>query len=151
MAKVLLVDRIATEQECGNEVFEQIEGVYGCGSELMNSVPETLGVHGVTLDKAIEHLVPEMRRIVSVADKKLGGSITIERLGEINERVFTTLALNAAGAGLFIEDEDGIAEALEECGAKAPEGIYLKEAVLDDAVYLIEEALQKVLEASISD
>jgi hypothetical protein len=142
MAKILLVDRLVSEYESGNELFKFLAKAAGCGCELMESVPNAFVAKKISLDEAIDHLVPEMHRLIVETNARLGGILTVENLGKVNERVFTSLALNAAGHGVCITDDRDIDDLFVEKNIAVPH-VYVNDSKISEAVYIVEELLHK--------
>jgi len=147
MARVLLVDRIAADQESGEEIWDQLDNVNVCRGELMETVPDALSVHGVTLDPAIDLLIPEMTRIVAAVDEAWNGKLTLEMLEKVGgDKVYTSTALQAAGHGVSIDDDPVVYDLLKKLKLTVPGGIYLDDSLLENAVYMVSENLTRALE-----
>lgn len=117
MAKVLLVDALASEQENeeSGSVLCQIESLTRSGCDLMETVPLVFSDYGVTLDKAIDELVPEMKKLVKAIDKAWAGKLTTAELAErFNNDVYTTVAMTSCGMGVDLTDDREIDAFLKE-------------------------------------
>ena len=150
MGKILLVDKIASEQESAycdgiETIWDKIDSANVSGKDLMDTVPGALTKHRVTMDAAIESLIPEMTRIVAAVDKAWDGKLTLAQLEKIGgDKVYTSTALQAAGHGVSIEDDPDIYDLLRKLRLKVP-NVYLDEGALDDAIYIIESELMNAL------
>jgi hypothetical protein len=105
-------------------------------------VPNAFVAKKISLDEAIDHLVPEMHRLIVETNARLGGILTVENLGKVNERVFTSLALNAAGHGVCITDDRDIDDLFVEKNIAVPH-VYVNDSKISEAVYIVEELLHK--------
>ena len=150
MAKVLLVDALASEQENDDSetVLHEVESLISSGCDLMVTVPLVFEQRGVTLDKAIDELVPEMSKLVKAIDKAWVGKLTMAELAaHFGNDVYTTVAMTSCGMGVALDDDRAISNFLKE--RDCTESIYdiykVSEMAIINAVAGVEDALAAAL------
>lgn len=145
MAKILLVDALASAQENGeSEVLKKIPSLVYPGQDLCKTVPAILQEQGVTLDEGVQALLPEMEKVIQSVNRFWNGKLTVEELSsKFGSEVYTTLALSAVGHGVSLGDDPIVREYLISRKVKEPHGLYyIGSGIVEDAAYLIERQLE---------
>jgi hypothetical protein len=152
MAKVLIVDEIARRQEdtdSENETaLHDIEPLTFSQEDICDTVPDGLAAQGISLDGAINSLLPEMARLVSEIDKRWNGSLTMAELAqEFGDGVYVTVALTGIGHGVALDDDAGIDRFLQERGCEVIHSwdVSISEMEIYDAVDSIEFKLTEAM------
>lgn len=150
MAKVLLVDALASEQENDDSetVLHKVESLISSGCDLMDTVPLVFEAYGVILDKAIDELVPEMGKLVKAVDKTWAGKLTMAELATyFGNDVYTTIAMTSRGMGVALDDDRAISNFLKErdCAESVYDIYQVSEMAIINAVAGVEDALAAAL------
>jgi hypothetical protein len=144
MAEILVIDAFADLVE-----NEQID--FPIQGDLTKTIPAHLKSLKITIDDVLPKPIQAAEKVIENLNHFWDGKLTLKDIMKVDSDAHTTLALEARGHGVSIEDSEAVSHLIKEKGLEVPsydkltEGLHNFSLIFDNAAWAIWDKLPEEL------